>query len=59
MTDTNKVTHINTRRYWTITHNGNVLFTGTFLECWDELVAQCGHLTLSSIDQAGIQITRK
>ena len=57
MTD-KKVIHINTRRYWQIKTPKGIIFTGTFMECWDQLVSEFGQMTLSQLDHAGIQIVR-
>lgn len=55
---TNKITHINTRRYWKITSKGETFFEGTFVECWEKLVSEFGNLTLASIAAADVRIER-
>jgi len=49
----------NKRNYWGIVReNGNVVFDGTFVECWDHLVKTFGDRTLKEIIEAGYKITR-
>lgn len=45
-------------KYWGIVQDRKVLMTGTFQECWDELVSCCGPLKLSTVIEMGIRISR-
>lgn len=47
-----------TRHYWTIKQHNEVLFTGTFIECWNRFVTEYGDMIISEAAQAGYRITR-
>jgi len=47
------------RHYWQITNNDGTLFTGTFDQCWQELVGRYSTLTLGQLQSHGVRISRK
>lgn len=44
--------------YWAIMDNDKVVMTGTFKECWDNLVTIYGASTLDNLTKRGIKVTR-
>lgn len=52
MTDKNK------RHYWAVRNRDEILFTGTFNECWEELIKRFYNLTVGQLELAGVRISR-
>jgi hypothetical protein len=58
MTDSKKVIP-HPRHYWAVFHQTEVMFSGTFKECWDFFVESHGNQKLKQVVDAGYRIARK
>lgn len=45
--------------YWAIFEKKEVVFSGTFSQCWDELINRFYNLTVGQLELAGVKIARK
>lgn len=48
----------NKRHYWAVKRHHEILFTGTFTECWEHFVETMGEETLTALDAAGYRVAR-
>lgn len=50
------------KHFWGITHTGNaakeILFSGSFKDCWKQLIMDYGDMTLNKLTILGIKIER-
>ena len=46
------------RHYWGLLHGDQTVMTGTFSDCWENLVDSYGHTTLKTLEQLKIRIAR-
>ncbi len=44
--------------YWVVKHKEEIMFTGTFIECWKHYVALCGNITVKEAENSGYRVTR-
>lgn len=45
-------------KYWAVTKNGKPLYEGTFNDCWDWFIRNCGQATLGFLAKDGYKISR-
>lgn len=43
---------------WSITRKGEVEYSGSFNDCWRELITRYGGETLAQLDREGVRIKR-
>lgn len=44
--------------YWGVTRNKQILFEGSFSECWKFMVDEFGSFTVGDLSKVGIKIER-
>lgn len=45
--------------YWAVFHQKEILFSGTFTECWNHLVEMSGDQKVSEVVATGYRVARK
>lgn len=48
-----------TTKYWAIFQGKDILFEGTFQQCWNDLMVRYANITLYQLQTKGIRIARK
>jgi len=45
--------------YWAVYQQKDILFSGTFTQCWNYLTMEFGHMTMAEVVMVGVKIARK